>query len=179
MVGSTMADVNRRKALSWVALNGMQKIWDSRLPKDLKTRFFQATVESILLYGCESWSLTAQLQKSLDGTYTRMLRRVHGIRWESHTTNAELYGSVPRVSSKIASRRMQLAGHCYRHPELCASNLVLWQPGHGKRDRGRPKQDYVTTLKTDTGVVSTSELGALMSDRDAWKSHVSARLRAT
>ena len=151
--------------MAWRAFNGMQSIWDSRLSKDLKTRFFQATIESILLYGCESWSLTTQLEKSLDGTYTRMLRRVHGVNWESHTTNAELYGNIPPVSNKIASRRMQLAGHCHRHPELCTSKLVLWQPTRGRRGRERPKQDYVSTLKRDTGTVDTAELGVLMSDR--------------
>ena len=176
-VDNTEADVKKRKALAWQALNGMHKVWDSRLSREMKTRFFQATVESILLYGCESWALTTSLEKSLDGTYTRMLRRVHGIRWESHTTNTELYGSTPLVSSKVASRRMRLAGHCYRHPELCASKLVLWQPTHGRKDRGRPKQDYIATLKTDTGVNDSVELGTLMSDRAVWRGHVSARLR--
>ena len=176
-VDKTEEDVKRRKALAWQALNGMHRVWDSKLSKELKTRFFQATVESILLYGCESWSLTVQLEKSLDGTYTRMLRTVFGVRWESHTTNAELYGSIPLVSSKIASRRMQLAGHCYRHPELCASNLILWQPTHGRKDQRRPKQDYIATLKSDTGAACTTELGALMSDRAVWRGHVSARLR--
>ena len=155
----------------------MHRVWDSKLSKELKTRFFQATVESILLYGCESWSLTVQLEKSLDGTYTRMLRTVFGVRWESHTTNAELYGSIPLVSSKIASRRMQLAGHCYRHPELCASHLILWQPTHGRKDQRRPKQDYIATLKSDTGAACTTELGALLNNRAVWRGHVSARLR--
>ena len=155
----------------------MHKVWDSKLSKEMKTRFFQATVESILLYGCESWALTTRLEKSIDGTYTRMLRRVYGIRWESRTTNTELYGSTPLVSSKIASRRMRLAGHCYRHPELCASKLVLWQPTHGREDQGRPKQDYIATLRTDTGVANTDELGTLMCDRAVWRCHVAARLR--
>ena len=146
------------------------------MSKELKTRFFQATVESILLYGCESWALTTSLEKSLDGTYTRMLRKIYGVRWESHTTNAELYGSIPLVSSKIAARRMRLAGHCYRHPELCTSKLVLWQPTHGWKDQGRPRQDFVATLKSDTSAADTDELATLMSDRVVWRSHVSARL---
>ena len=124
-VDNTEAGVKKRKALAWQALNGMHKVWDSKLSKEMKTRFFQATVESILLYGCESWALTTRLEKSIDGTYTRMLRRVYGIRWEFRTTNTELYGSTPLVRSKITSRRMRLAGHCYRHLELCASKLVL------------------------------------------------------
>ena len=34
------------------------------------------------------------------------------------------------VSNKIASRRLELAGHCYRHPELCIQKLVLWESTH-------------------------------------------------
>ena len=58
------------------------------------------------------------MEKSLNGTYTRMLRKALNVHWSSHTANAQLYGNLPRVSDKIASRRLQLAGHCHRHPEL-------------------------------------------------------------
>ena len=59
--------------------------------------------------------------------YTKMLRKALNIHWSSHTSNLELYGNLPSLSDKIASRRMQLAGHCHRHPELSAQQLVLWQ----------------------------------------------------
>ena len=58
---------------------------------DLKLCFFIATIESILLYGCESWTLTEALEKSLDGTYTRMLRKAQNIHWSSHTPNEEVW----------------------------------------------------------------------------------------
>ena len=56
-----------RKAQAWRALNGMTKIWKSNMSKDLKIRFFIATIESILLYGCESWALSKAQEKLLDG----------------------------------------------------------------------------------------------------------------
>ena len=74
MVNETNKDIAVRKALAWRALNDMNKIWKSSMNPDLKKRFFIATVESILLYGCESWTLTETMEKSLSGTYTRMLR---------------------------------------------------------------------------------------------------------
>ena len=36
-------------------------------------KIFQAVVVSILLYGCTRWTLTKQMEKKLDGNYTRML----------------------------------------------------------------------------------------------------------
>ena len=55
-------------------------------------------VESILLYGSDSWSLTKSLEKKLDGTYTRMLRKVQNISSKDKVTNSFLYGSNPRLT---------------------------------------------------------------------------------
>ena len=125
--------MNVRKALAWKALNDLSKVWKSSLQRCIKISFFQATVESVLLYGCESWTLKASLDKSLDGSYTRILRVVLNIDPHEHITNEQLYSGLPRISDRVAARRMKLAGHCYRHQELPASKLVLWEPKHGHR----------------------------------------------
>ena len=74
-VDNSEKDISIRKAQAWRAFNGMTKIWKSNMSKDLKIRFFIAAIESILLYGCESWALSKAQEKALDGTYTRMLRK--------------------------------------------------------------------------------------------------------
>ena len=178
-VESTEKDIAVRKAQAWQALNKMSRIWCSAMHRELKLRFFIATIESILLYGCESWTLTVALEKSLDSTYTRMLRKVLNIHWSSHTPNEILYGDLPMVSDKIASRRMQLAGHCFRHPELSAQSLVLWEPNHGHRGRGRPKATFLDTLKRDTDTKDVTELASLMTDRKNWREHVVGRQKTT
>ena len=40
-----------------------------------KLKIFRTTVEPILIYGCDSWSLTHSVENALDGTYTRMLQK--------------------------------------------------------------------------------------------------------
>ena len=178
-VNSTEQDLKVRKALAWRALNGMTCVWNSNLPRQIKLSFFNATVESVLLYGSECWSLKPTLQKSLDGCYTRMLRAVLNISKSTHVTNRILYEGIPRVSEKVAARRMRLAGHCQRHQELPASKLVLWEPTHGHRSRGRPTLTYVDVLKKDAGAQSTNELARCMENRDDWKQRWRARLRTT
>ena len=84
----------------------MASIWSSNLPRSIKLSFFYATVESVLLYGSECWTLKPTLQKSLDGCYTRMLRVVLNISKSAHVTNENLYAGIFRVSDKIAARRM-------------------------------------------------------------------------
>ena len=178
-VDSSKKDIATRKALAWQTLNRMTRIWTSSTKPELKKRFFLATVISILLYGCEAWTMTEAMEKSLNGTYTRMLRKALNVHWSSHTTNGELYGKLPAVCDKIASRRLQLAGHCYRHPELSTQKLILWEPKQGQRGRGRLRTSYVDTLKRDTGAHDVCELATMMADRDVWRTHVRARLRTT
>ena len=107
-------DINDRKAIAWQALNKMGIIWKSMLSKTIKLRLFKATVESILLYGSSTWSLTETEEKRLDGTYTRMLRQVYNISWREKVTNKELYGNTEKLSSIICRNRLKLAGVTFR-----------------------------------------------------------------
>ena len=50
-IASTEKDVNIRLGEAWAALNGMNNIWKSNLPDQLKRNFFSATVEYVLVYG--------------------------------------------------------------------------------------------------------------------------------
>ena len=71
---NTDKDFKVRKAFAWSACNELRKIWTSTLSKRIKIRLFIATVESVLLYGAETWTITQTMKKQLDGCYTRLLR---------------------------------------------------------------------------------------------------------
>ena len=78
----------------------------------------------------------------------------------------QLVWQPPRPPDKIRQRRMRLAGRCVWHPELTAREVILWEPSHGKRPRGRPHATFVGTLKGDTGPSSASEIRTLMVHRN-------------
>ena len=59
-VRSTEQDIQVRKAMVWKVCNKLTKIWKSTLSRNLKIKLFHATVESVLLYGCETWTITAR-----------------------------------------------------------------------------------------------------------------------
>ena len=69
---------------------------------------------------------------------------------------------------------MGLAGHCVRHPELAASDLMLWEPTHGRRNRGRGRTTLTDTLKRDTGLNRVAEFRTLMEDPDEWRAAIRA-----
>jgi len=152
-------------------------IWKSNLSRELKIRLFTGIVESVLLYGCETWSINKTVEKKIDGVYTRLLRTALNISWRDHITNAVVYGKLPKVSSKVRERRMRLAGHCVRHEDEPASKLILWQPTRGWANRGRKKTTYIDTLLNDTDLATTAELQTVMNDRTEWRKRIH-RVRA-
>ena len=62
-IASTEKDVNIRLGEAWAALTGINNIWKSYLPDQLKRNFFRATVDYVLVYGSISWTLTSSLEK--------------------------------------------------------------------------------------------------------------------
>ena len=168
-MASTDRDIQVRKALAWSALHSMRKLWKSNLKAKIKRRLFVATVESVLLYGSETWTITTTQERSLNGCYTRMLRKAQNVSWQRHMNNEDLYLELECVSAKIRKRRLRLAGHCVRHPELGANQLVLWEPTQGTTARGRPSQTYIEMLKCDTDCKTTDEIRTAMMDRSVWK----------
>ena len=66
-IGTTEQDVNIRIAKAWAAVNSMNNIWKSNLPNQLKKNFFRAIVETVLVYGSITWTLTSSLEKKIDG----------------------------------------------------------------------------------------------------------------
>ena len=171
---STDKDIKTRKAAAWRACNSLDRIWNSGLSRPFKLRVFAATVESVLVYGCEAWTLTSRVSKSLDGCYTRMLRKVLNISWKQHITNKELYGDLLKITTKIRTRRNRFAGHCYRSKTEPVSKLILWVPKHGTRNRGKPPINYVDQLCKDTEL-QESDLGVAMEDRATWRTFVTRR----
>ena len=100
-VSSKERDLEICKAQAWSALHSMKILWGSDPDDYLKRQLFVATVEPALLYGAEAWSLTVQQEKSLDGAYTRMLRTALNVNWEDHIHNVDLYGDLPRISTRF------------------------------------------------------------------------------
>ena len=166
---SSEKDFEIRKALAWSSCHKLKKIWNSSLSRKIKERLFIATVESVLLYGSEAWTITKALEKRINGCYTRMLRMSLNISWKQKLTNDQLYQELPRVANKIADRRMKLAGHCIRHPDLSAPSLALWDPTKGALNRGKPALTYIDNLCRDLEVEDVDEIRSAMNNRGRWR----------
>ena len=73
-IGSTQNDVSVRIRSAWEALNILNSIWKSNLSSKLKINLFRARVETVLVYGSITWTLTSKLNQYVDVVYKRMMR---------------------------------------------------------------------------------------------------------
>ena len=61
----------------------MQNILSSSLlSKDIKTKIYRDIILSVVLYGCETWSLTLKKERRLRVFQNRGLRRMFGPKWD-------------------------------------------------------------------------------------------------
>ena len=107
--------------VNWTSLECTQQNNESveiNLKNHLKVGFFRATVECVLLYGAECWTMTGKIRNRLHGTYTRMLRAVLGVSWKEHKTNKELYGNLPKITDTLMIRRLRFIGHCWKKKKM-------------------------------------------------------------
>jgi len=92
------------------------------LSKNLKVKIYRTIILPVVLYGCETWSLTLRGEKKLRVFENMVLRRIFGRRRDEVTGELrrlhneelnDLYCS-PNIVRVIKSRRMRWAGHVAR-----------------------------------------------------------------
>ncbi|KAL5259157.1 hypothetical protein ACHWQZ_G009571 [Mnemiopsis leidyi] len=123
----------------------------------MKIRLFRATVESVLLYGSETWTISQAMAKRINGSYSRMSRMALNIRWPNIIINADLFGSIPFWQHSNAKNAVSCS-HIARHDDILADSVLFWDPNQGHRRPGRPHLTYVDMLRRDTGLNCPEEI---------------------
>ena len=132
-MASSLRDFEVIKEIAWKACHKLKQILKSTLNRKIKIRIFRATIEIILLYGSETWTITKTFENKIDGCYTRLIRIILNISWRDKISNKILYIGLPKISEVIRDRRMTIAGHCVRHNDEACHDLIFWQPRNGNK----------------------------------------------
>jgi hypothetical protein len=102
----------------------------------------------LVLYGCETWSLTLRQEHGLRVCEKRVLRRLFGLKSDEVTGEwrklhneelRDLYSS-PSIIRIMKARRMRLAGHVERIGEKRNAYRLLVGKPEGRRPLGRPRR---------------------------------------
>ena len=125
-----------------------EKILSSHLlSKKLKVNIYKAIILLVVLYGCETWSLTLKEELRLRVLENKVLRKIFGAKKDKITGewrklhNAELQAlySSPNIIRSLKSRRLRWAGHVAQMEQSRNAYRVLVGKPEGKRPLGRPK----------------------------------------
>ena len=138
-----------------------------------KYRLYQSLVVSILLYGCETWTLLADSEKRIQAFETKCLRKLLGISYHEHKTNdyvrkkiRDLMGPQEPLLATVRRRKLAWFGHLTRHNTL--SKTILQGTVEGGRRRGRQRKSWVENIKEWTDLTMPDLLIAA-SQRQRWR----------
>jgi hypothetical protein len=189
-LGTTLTDQNHmheeiksRLNLGNACYHSVQSLLCSRLlSRKLKVKIYKTIILPVVLYGCETWSLTLREEHRLRVFENRVVRRIFGPtrdevtgKW-STLHNGELHNlySSPDIIRQIKSRRMSWAGHVARMGEGRNVYRGLVGKPEGKSPLGRPRRRWKDGIKMDLGEIGWEGWIHLAQDRDRWRAVVNA-----
>jgi hypothetical protein len=124
---------------------------------NIKVKIYKTIILLVVLYGCETWSLTLREEHRLRVFENMVLRGIFGTKRDEVTGEwrklhsgqlHNLYSSAD-IIRQIKSRRMRWAGHVARMAEGRNVYRVLLGKAEGKRPLVRPKRGWEDGFKID------------------------------
>ena len=103
----------------------------------------RSLVTSIFLYVCESWTLTAELQRRIQAMEMRCYRKILSISYKDHVTNEE-------VRAKVQKHKLWWYGHVSRSSGLVKT--ILQGTVKGGRRQGRQRESWEDNIREWTGL---------------------------
>ena len=120
----------------------LKPIWkDKNIILRSKIRLMRSLVVSIFLYACETWTLTAELQRRVQAMKMRCYRKILCISYKDHVTNKEVHNRIKQAIgpyedlTTVKRRKLKWYGHVSRTSSMIKS--ILEGTVRGARRRGR------------------------------------------
>ena len=172
--GKCTSEIRIRIAVATSAMAGLRQTWRRReIGFITKIRLYRTLVLSTFLYGCESWSLSAEMEKRIQAFEMKCYRQLLGISWKEHKTNEYVRGQIISLAgpqepllATVKRQKLQWFGHVSRHNTL--AKTILQGTLDGGRRRGRPRRTWTDDIKIWTSR-SMASLLSEVNDRERWK----------
>ena len=135
-----------------------------------KMRILRTYVWSVILFGCECWTISKEMRKRLEAAEMWFLRRMLRIPWTARRTNEEVLrraGVRRELMTVIRRRQIGFVGHVVRGDGLekdCLLGMI-----EGRRARGRQRLKFMDGIRDVTGCETVVDVLRLAEDRSVWR----------
>ena len=113
-------------------------------------------ISSTLLYACESWTLTAEIERRIQALEMRCYRRLLNISYKDHATNEEVRNRIQNATgvhddllTMVNKRKLRWYGPISRSSGM--AKTILHETVKGARRRGRQNKRWEDNIKEWTG----------------------------
>ena len=125
------------------ALSRLKIIWrDKNISLASKVKLMWTLILSTFLYACESWTLTAEIERRIQVLEMRCYRRLLNISYKDHVTNEEVRNRIQNATGMhddlptiVKKRKLRWYGHISRCSGM--AKTILQGSVKGARRRGR------------------------------------------
>ena len=151
-------EVFSRNEQATAAFTKLKPIWrDNNISLGPKVKLMCSLVISIFLYACESWTLTAEIEKRTQAFEMRCYRRLLNISYKNHVTSEEArrkiqaaIGEYNELLTLVKKQKLRWFGYVSMSSGL--ERTILQGTVKGKRKRGRQKKRWEDNIKEWTGM---------------------------
>ena len=158
-LGCLEAELTKRLAQAGAAfaLMSPRYLCDRRLPLHTRMSAYKAVVIPTLLYGAaESWAPTAAQLHRLNTFNNRCLRRMLGLRRDTHFSNDDLWAVTqqPSITALLQIWRLRWLGHVVRQPLSSPTHKLVFA-GHvpGYQNRAGQAPTWVAVTAADVAAL--------------------------
>jgi hypothetical protein len=156
------------------------------LSKNVKSKIQRTIILPVVLYRCETWSLTLTEVRRPRVFERRVLKRIFGPKrneitreWRKQHEEFNNLHPSPNIFRVIKSRRMRCAVHVASMGESTGVHRVLVGKPEGKRPIGRPRRRVEGNIKMYLRKVGCGRIDRiyLAQGRDRWRPFVNAVMK--